>query len=351
MLQSTKKMAPTEISKFNLKVDKDFDSSISRQLAELIQQSYLQFDKAQLLQQNVTITPWKITGDYEHVADLGTNKNPFGFIAKDNQNNNIYIIFRGTKKIVEWFKDANIQPVSYACGMNENGKVNISWQILEDSIDFANDTSTNIDRISDDFGLVIAGFRGIYVSLRQQLISALQTLDVDRVSQIYVTGHSLGGALATLAIPDILINTQFKNHQQITLYTFASPRCGDNKFAANFEKTGVKHWRIANTEDFVTTVPFPTGNVFQPADPNTPPEKELGIGGVTGVDANPNPIYGFFKAIFDRKKRRMPNYVHTGTPIYFTIYDGALERHHNLEEVYMLGISVEPLEPRDPRNP
>jgi hypothetical protein len=47
----------------------------------------------------------------------------------------------------------------------------------------------------------------------------------------------------------------------------------------------------------------------------------------------------------------MPNYVHTGTPIYFTIYDGALERHHNLEEVYMRGISVEPLKSKDPRNP
>jgi hypothetical protein len=42
--------------------------------------------------------------------------------------------------------------------------------------------------------------------------------------------------------------------------------------------------------------------------------KELGIGGVAGVDKNPNPIFGFFKAMYDRNKSRMPDYVHTGTP-------------------------------------
>ena len=39
----------------------------------------------------------------------------------------------------------------------------------------------------------------------------------------------------------------------------------------------------------------------------------------------------------------MPDYVHTGTPIYFTIHEAALEKHHNLDRVYMLGISELPL--------
>jgi hypothetical protein len=40
----------------------------------------------------------------------------------------------------------------------------------------------------------------------------------------------------------------------------------------------------------------------------------------------------------------MPDYVHTGTPIYFTFHEAALEKHHNLDEVYMIGISQNPLE-------
>jgi hypothetical protein len=111
----------------------------------------------------------------------------------------------------------------------------------------------------------------------------------------------------------------------------------------SFKQLGVRHWRIANTEDFVTMLPFPTGNVLKPALPDAQPEKELGIGGVAGVDKNPNPIFGFFKAMYDRNKSRMPDYVHTGTPIYFTIHEAALEKHHNLDEVYMLGISQDPL--------
>ena len=330
---------------------KGFDSVTARKLAELIQQSYLQFDIAQLKQlfkeeQNIKecptatgIKPWEITGNYEKPTELGSSETPFGFVTTDSEDN-IYIVFRGTKKMLEWFKDANIQLVSYADCKIDDWKVDMKkWQILENPIKFASDDILANIPVENDFGSVTAGFRGIYVSLRQQIIEAIKTINISGDSHIYVTGHSLGGALATLAIPDILANTKFTK-EKITLYTFASPRCGDSTFAENFEKQGVKHWRIANTEDLVTTLPFPTGNVFKPEDPAIPPEKELGIGGVTGVDLNPNPIYGFFKAIYDRKKRRMPDYVHTGTPIYFTIHDRALERHHNLEEVYMEGISV-----------
>lgn len=161
-----------------------------------------------------------------------------------------------------------------------------------------------------------------------------------------------------MAIPDIIKNTQFKA-ENIKLYTFASPRCGDKTFADAFEKTKVEHWRIANTEDMVTMIPFPTGNVFSPGkSPEAPPqedrltktnsvgesiEEDLGTGGVTGVDHNPNPLFGYFKAMYDRNKRRMPDYAHTGTPVYFTINEAALERHHNLHEVYMKGIGENPL--------
>jgi hypothetical protein len=185
-----------------------------------------------------------------------------------------------------------------------------------------------------------------YISLRDAIITSLNKAGIDGNCKIYVTGHSLGAALATLAIPDILENIEFIVPSNVFLYTFASPRCGDRVFANKLQESGVKHWRIANTEDLVTMIPFPTGNVFSVpsgvADTDVP-EKELGKGGVAGVDKNPNPIFGFFKAMYDRNKRRMPDYVHTGTPIYFTIHDAALERHHNLNETYMLGISEDPI--------
>lgn len=330
---------PTVISKFNLSYE-GFDPSLARTLAELIQYSYKQ----------IAGLPIDELNDIYTIVPLGTLAVPFGFVAHKADNNSVFVVFRGTIKFIEWFKDVNIQLVSYKDSTRRNEKVEIKGVIVEGVIE-ENQSSKIIEHIDDNFGNVTAGFRGIYITLRQQMLEALNKLPQD--SQIFVTGHSLGGALATLAIPDILKNTHFKNPQSIKLYTFASPRCGDRTFAESFERTSVQHWRIANTEDFVTMIPFPTGNVFQPAPPETSPELDvspksqqgLGIGGVTGADRNPNPIFGFFKAMYDRNKRRMPDYVHTGTPIYFTIHEAALERHHNLDEVYMLGICQQPLNP------
>ncbi|MEH2369002.1 lipase family protein [Nostoc sp.] len=309
-----------------------FDASQARKLAGLIQQAYDQFDLR-------GTGLWKLEGSHKLVGQLGKEEVPFGFVVSEIGSNNVVVVFRGTKRFIEWFKDANIQLVSYKNSTEKNGQtVKATWDIA----DGVTEESSNEIPTTNDFGDVTAGFRGIYINLRQQMVEALDKCSAD--SRIFVTGHSLGGALATLAIPDILNNTQFNNHQKIELYTFASPRCGDRTFATAFQETGIQHWRIANTEDFVTTLPFPTGNVFRAESSMKSPEVELGQGGVNGVDENPNPIFGFFKEMYNRRKRRMPDYVHTGTPVYFTFHAAALEMHHNLHGVYMNGIGQKPLD-------
>lgn len=309
-----------KISTFNPNYE-GFNSKKARQLAGLVQKSYDQFDDS--VKQTNKFANWTESCGYEIFPLLEQGITPFGFIAYDEQNSEIFVVFRGTKKFMEWFKDADTRLVPYLSDVNDN------------------------------FGFVTAGFRDIYVSLQTQIQDTLQKLTYNSNTQIFVTGHSLGGALATLAVPDILKNSQFTDPKPLTLYTFASPRCGNREFATKFEATKVQHWRIANTEDIVTTVPFPTGNIFKITSFNNheiEKEKPSEGGGIKGSDRNPNPIFGFFNDMFERigetydgNKRRMPDYVHTGTPIYFTIHEAALERHHNLDEVYMLGISEDPL--------
>ena len=327
----------------------NFDPVVARKLANLIEQAYnKQFPAWDKHDSTTSPSPvWNLDEPMELVELLATatkhskvEKVPFGFVACDSDKNNVFVVFRGTLKFIEWFKNTKIRLVSYQDG---NDSVNrTSWlerigfkkreEDIAEGIQFDNQ-SQNIG--SKDFGRVTAGFRGMYVALRQQMIDALNNLQLDTNARVFVTGHSLGGALATLAIPDIMQNTNLKS-SQITLYTFASPRCGDRTFATEFQKTGVQHWRIANSEDLVTMIPFPTGNIFKAADPKIPYDPmKVGRG---GTNANPNPIFGFFKDMYNRNKRRMPDYVHTGTPIYFTIHEASLERQHNLAEVYMLGI-------------
>jgi predicted lipase len=72
-------------------------------------------------------------------------------------------------------------------------------------------------------------------------------------AHVFVTGHSLGGALATLATADLTINKK-----SASMVTFASPRTGDLKFAQDFDAAVKVKWRVVNTEDIVTTVPLAT---------------------------------------------------------------------------------------------
>lgn len=328
----------------------ELESKIALEMAQLVKQAYQQFDAYK----SNPAKKWK-PQNYDLKAEFKSDGDPFGFVATqiaENGKTNIFVVFRGTRRLAEWFKDGNIPLVSYGEGRDQDNKILRVGNILGRLAAFIDDKADTVSPIPNcqSYGSVALGFRQIYTSLREQILKTLRTCPPD--SKVFVTGHSLGGALATLAIPDILHNTEFKQPENVVLYTFASPRCGNNKFAINFYKTDVRHWRIANTEDLVTMIPFPTGNVFHA--PTTSEEESpefdtlvlpygeedsLGIGGVAGVDKNPNPIFGFFKAMYDRSKRRMPNYSHTGIPVYFTIHAPALERLHSLEDSYIPGIS------------
>jgi hypothetical protein len=70
---------------------------------------------------------------------------------------------------------------------------------------------------------------------------------------VYITGHSLGGALATLAASALALNNDVK--KPIKLLSFASPHVGKSDFAQAFrhlEKAGrIQHLRITNDDDAV----------------------------------------------------------------------------------------------------
>jgi triacylglycerol lipase len=65
--------------------------------------------------------------------------------------------------------------------------------------------------------------------------------------KLYITGHSLGGAMATVAASRL----RFK---VAGLFTFGSPRVGTRKFVKSFDF--VRHYRHVNNNDIVTKVPM-----------------------------------------------------------------------------------------------
>jgi len=70
---------------------------------------------------------------------------------------------------------------------------------------------------------------------------------------IYITGHSLGGALATLFGYEI--SKEISN--DINIVSFGSPRIGDYNFKNDFNNIkNLKHYRITNNNDIATAIPM-----------------------------------------------------------------------------------------------
>ena len=82
-------------------------------------------------------------------------------------------------------------------------------------------------------GRVHAGFQDAYASVRKQLISHLIKLRTKyermwRHVEVEISGHSLGGALSTLAAVEL----EALGFRVASVSTFGSPRVGDQVFAS-----------------------------------------------------------------------------------------------------------------------
>ena len=64
------------------------------------------------------------------------------------------------------------------------------------------------------------------------------------------TGHSLGGALATLAAYDIRKQLQASSKQDVEVmcYSFGAPRTGNHAFATDYNRVVPDTWSIINDQ-------------------------------------------------------------------------------------------------------
>lgn len=73
--------------------------------------------------------------------------------------------------------------------------------------------------------------------------------------KVLVTGHSLGGALATL-IAAALVYNNVVSSSDLELYSFGMPRVGDKNFAYNYDKLLTNSWVIVHNRDIVPHFPI-----------------------------------------------------------------------------------------------
>ncbi|MGB7084240.1 MAG: lipase family protein [Phormidesmis sp.] len=97
-----------------------------------------------------------------------------------------------------------------------------------------------------------SGFISAYLSVRDEIHRQIAQSSATRY---IVTGHSLGGALATLCAVDLQYN--FGDRISIEAYTFGSPRVGNAAFAESYNQRVPDTWRVVNGWDAVVGLPAP----------------------------------------------------------------------------------------------
>lgn len=203
---------------------------------------------------------------------LETYDEPFGFAALDT-NGNAYLVFRGTMNDADAVQDAKIDQTAYT--------------------------------LVAGYGRVHLGFYEIYRLLSPQVyqvIAGLMRLAAPK--RFFVTGHSLGCGLSTLAVPDLVAHTAITPATlPVTHYNLASPRVGDPQFTDAMYRNGVPTFRIVNTEDLV---------------PDGPPA-----------------VSGSYL------------YKHVGTPVDFTAQYDSIGDNHSLDVAYVHALA----NPTNPEGP
>lgn len=110
-------------------------------------------------------------------------------------------------------------------------------------------TDASFFKVSVVEGMVHRGFAEGYLSVEPQILKALKKVDG---LPLYITGHSLGAALATIATQHLEHDSALRD-QIAACYTFGSPRVGDKEFDLEFKSS---IYRVINTTDIVTVVPL-----------------------------------------------------------------------------------------------
>jgi triacylglycerol lipase len=113
-----------------------------------------------------------------------------------------------------------------------------------------------VNRVEALFGSrrvkVAMGFHENYVSLKEHVYSALALLIKERPgSKVYVTGHSLGGAMATLLGMDIV-----SRGVKAKVVTFGSPRVGNSSLKRLFNRNLPGSLRVVHDKDCIPWMPW-----------------------------------------------------------------------------------------------
>lgn len=165
-----------------------------------------------------------------------------GFVSVSTVSQEIVLAFRGSSSIRNFIADLNFAYVDFGCsGCSAH-----------------------------------AGFATAWAEPRSAVLAALKAATAQYPSyKLVITGHSLGGAVATLAAADLR-----SQGYAADLYTYGSPRVGNGAFASWVSAQSGITARVTHVNDPVPRLPPMLIAGFR----HTTPEYWLSTGSATNVD-------------------------------------------------------------------
>jgi triacylglycerol lipase len=155
----------------------------------------------------------------------GLFRKPFGFALVSRKGDHYIIAFRGTQDLEDWFTDADAFQTT------------LSRRLRGDA--------HTLDKTR-----VHQGFQLLAVSLSHKVYEAAKGFKPK--VPIYVTGHSLGGAVAALTA--LMVKARLKR-PEVRMYSYAAPRVGDPVFVAAYDALIPGSYRVVNLADVIPVVP------------------------------------------------------------------------------------------------
>uniref|UniRef100_A0A7S1MMJ9 Fungal lipase-type domain-containing protein n=1 Tax=Alexandrium catenella TaxID=2925 RepID=A0A7S1MMJ9_ALECA len=139
------------------------------------------------------------------------------------------VVFRGT-----WVSPANVE-------------VDLNTTMIDLPVASCRGTGAKVAR----------GPWGMYMTMKADILKSLKKVGCPAGARIVLTGHSLGGEVATLGMIDLKDN---EGYEVLASYTFEAPAPFNDKAVECFEKTmgphGVSFFRTTSANDEVTRFPF-----------------------------------------------------------------------------------------------
>lgn len=190
-----------------------FDRDVALLLANLVVEAYTKVEDYDVSKFNL-----------EMITTLDNEKTDIqGFVAKDK--NKLYISFRGANTVKDYLRDVDVLYENYPPSKRFFFKPKVH-----------------------------KGFFDGYLSVKNDILNAvLSNSDVDT---LYITGHSMGSALAVYCAFDLTREFKHKDFN-IILYTFGCPEVGNGSFVKRFKKHVKTSYRVVNDEDIVSKINLP----------------------------------------------------------------------------------------------